>query len=481
MSAPPALPLSSVPLPSSPQPAAPMMELSLNSCESMSQLEESLLAEDVNNLSGDDSIWSIERLDINVDISDDPSPEKLNEQVATLFNQLFVPDLSVKASQVSINRLNGGMTNLVYEVTVDPAPSLPTDKVLRILRVPTDKQQQEVTQMPRKYLLRIYGACAGDFVSRDKELYWLRRLALLRIGPQIYGLFGNGRVEEFLESKTLTVGDMCNASTSKQIAQRMCELHTLVSRHSPLSVEDGKQNNEAAAAYLSGEPELWSRIDSWMELIKKKWPEIRRKCDGNMQCAGILDNWHQVEQALHKFKTYIKKDVHSPIVFAHNDLLYSNFLQLEGSDEIVLIDYEFSGYNYRGFDIANHFFTWMYNFSSLENPHLLQLAWYPTVEQRYNFLRAYIQAKAIIEANASVIRPNSAQMAEVCTTYLTEDQIRKEVAALDYEVTSFAKVLFLLWGLFGLLKTSAGNTDLDFVSYSAQRLSLFLSQMADMG
>ncbi|KAJ2380472.1 hypothetical protein GGI23_007781, partial [Coemansia sp. RSA 2559] len=227
MSAPPALPLSSVPLPSSPQPVSQMMELSLNSCESMSQLEEPLLAEDVNNLSGDDSIWAIERLDINVDISDAPSPEELNERVATLFNQLFVPDLSVKASQVSINRLNGGMTNLVYKVTVDPASSLPTDKVLRILRVPTDKQQQGVTQMPRKYLLRIYGAGADEFLSRDKELHWLKKLASRRIGPQIYGLFGNGRLEEFLESKTLTVGDMCNASTSKQIAQKMCELHTL--------------------------------------------------------------------------------------------------------------------------------------------------------------------------------------------------------------------------------------------------------------
>ncbi|KAJ1887736.1 hypothetical protein LPJ81_006463, partial [Coemansia sp. IMI 209127] len=98
-----------------------------------------------------------ERLDINVDIHDNSSPEELKERVATLFNQMFALDMSVKASQVSVNRLTNGFTNLVYSVTVDPAPMVPTDQALRILRVYVEQQQQETTQMPHKYLLRIYG------------------------------------------------------------------------------------------------------------------------------------------------------------------------------------------------------------------------------------------------------------------------------------------------------------------------------------
>ncbi|KAJ1782600.1 hypothetical protein LPJ59_006770, partial [Coemansia sp. RSA 2399] len=411
-----------------------MTELSLIPCEGMGQLEESSLTENGNDLSGDDSIWPIERLDISVDTRDDPSSEELNARVATLLNQMFALDMSVKASQVSVSRLTNGFTNLVYSVTVDPAPMVPTDQALRILRVPTEKQQQEAVGMPRKYLLRIYGAGADEFLSREKELYWLSCLASLRIGPQIYGIFGNGRLEEFLESTTLTIGEMCSASTSKHIAQKLCEIHTQVGHHSLFGAKDWKRNNEAEAAYRSGEPELWSGIDLWMELIQSKWAEIRHKCDGNVQCADILDNWHRVEEAVHKCRMYTEKDVHSPVVFAHNDLLYNNILQLESSGEIVLVDYEFSGYNYRGFDIANHFFTWMYNFSNLENPHILDLARYPTVEQRHNFLRAYVQAKALMDANASVVGPVSAQLADICTTRLTEDQIREEVAALDREV-----------------------------------------------
>ena len=31
-------------------------------------------------------------------------------------------------------------------------------------------------------------------------------------------------------------------------------------------------------------------------------------------------------------------------------------------DPVVFIDYEFASYNYRGFDIANHFNEWMYDY-----------------------------------------------------------------------------------------------------------------------
>ncbi|KAJ2401144.1 hypothetical protein GGI23_001590 [Coemansia sp. RSA 2559] len=422
----------------------------------------------------------IERLDISVDIHDNLRPEELNERVALLFNQIFALDLFVKASQVSVNRLAGGMTNFVYSVAVDPAPMVPADQAHRILRAPTEKQQREAFRMPHKYLLRVYGTNTEIFNSRDKELFWIKQLSSRKIGPQTYGIFGNGRLEEFLESTTLTKDDIRNVLTSKQIAQRMCELHTLVGHHRPFSEDGEEQNNGDTAAYLSKKPDLWPNIDALMGFMQNNWPEIRSKCDVNAQCAGILDNWRQVEQAVCRFKTYIEKDVHSPIVFSHNDLLYNNILRLEGSGEIVLIDYEFSGYNYRGFDIANHFFTWMYDFSNLENPHILDMARYPTVEQRHNFLRAYVLARATMDADASMVGLDPVQLAEVCTTRLTEDQIREEVAALDREVASFAVVPFLQWGIFGLLKTCAGDIDIGHVDFFPQRLSWFLSQVANI-
>ena len=48
----------------------------------------------------------------------------------------------------------------------------------------------------------------------------------------------------------------------------------------------------------------------------------------------------------------------SPVVFCHNDIQEGNILLLsepKSTDSLMLVDFEYSSYNYRGFDIGNHF------------------------------------------------------------------------------------------------------------------------------
>jgi thiamine kinase-like enzyme len=63
---------------------------------------------------------------------------------------------------------------------------------------------------------------------------------------------------------------------------------------------------------------------------------------------------------------YLPK-VNSPVVFSHNDLQEGNILirpEFEcENDKLVLIDFEYCSYNYRGFDLANHFCEWSYNYN----------------------------------------------------------------------------------------------------------------------
>ncbi|XP_041326197.1 choline/ethanolamine kinase, partial [Pyrgilauda ruficollis] len=57
----------------------------------------------------------------------------------------------------------------------------------------------------------------------------------------------------------------------------------------------------------------------------------------------------------------------SPVVFCHNDVQEGNILLLAGregsSERLMLIDFEYSSYNYRGFDLGNHFCEWVYSYS----------------------------------------------------------------------------------------------------------------------
>ena len=58
---------------------------------------------------------------------------------------------------------------------------------------------------------------------------------------------------------------------------------------------------------------------------------------------------------------YLKKKIGntSTIVFAHNDLQYGNIMKFNGTNQIIFIDFEYSGPNYLEYDIANFFCEWM--------------------------------------------------------------------------------------------------------------------------
>lgn len=86
----------------------------------------------------------------------------------------------------------------------------------------------------------------------------------------------------------------------------------------------------------------------------------------------------------------IMAKIASRVVFAHNDSNRSNILLKESGaslfDRMMLIDYEFSGYNYRGADIGNLFWMRVFDFGSEK---FVSGFDYPTEEARRQFIRAY--------------------------------------------------------------------------------------------
>lgn len=54
-----------------------------------------------------------------------------------------------------------------------------------------------------------------------------------------------------------------------------------------------------------------------------------------------------------------------------------------GEPKLVLIDYEYCSYNHRGFDFANHFIEWAYEYTKPDHPFYYErFAQYPTLEQK---------------------------------------------------------------------------------------------------
>lgn len=99
-------------------------------------------------------------------------------------------------------------------------------------------------------------------------------------------------------------------------------------------------------------------------------------------------------------RSYLSQ-LHSPVVFCHNDLQEGNILiknnalpsnsadvaadrydRLNASS-LIIIDYEYCAYNYRSYEIANHFIEWIFDYSVPDFPYFSLLPdQYPSEEQQ---------------------------------------------------------------------------------------------------
>ena len=109
---------------------------------------------------------------------------------------------------------------------------------------------------------------------------------------------------------------------------------------------------------MTSRPSLWSTIDKWFNVASAI------EFDNRVEAARVRAlkfSWIQDQIAT------LREDlesVESPVVFAHNNLLPKNILMKEHSfnpeswPEIQLTTFEYTEYNFRGFDIGNHFNEW---------------------------------------------------------------------------------------------------------------------------
>ena len=230
----------------------------------------------------------------------------------------------------SLRKVKGGNTNELY--LVDPND---------------DKH--------KKLLIRIYGKNTDILINRKCEEILFKELSDLQFGPKLYGIFGNGRIEQYYQNAE--IHKLHKRQHYTKIAQTMAKMHCL----QPVSLQNNRHS-----------PSLWSTINKWFGIASKanlKFtdPEMQKKFEREI-------NWKHISQRISTIQSLLsfsKKCIILPSksnkiadvayefmmesVFCHNDLFEGNILYLPHLNEIKFIDFEYSSYNYRGFDFANHF------------------------------------------------------------------------------------------------------------------------------
>ena len=262
----------------------------------------------------------------------DTSSEGVTQDVQHVVSML-VPDWP-RGKNVKVTQMTGGQTNLLFKVT-SPVQSV---------------------------LVRVYGANTEAFIDRELECRVLGALSARGVGPTLFGTFDNGRIEGFFDSsRSLEFAELPQTSPvdfSKLIAVELARLHGL------------------AAMPVPHQAQIWEVIDDWLPLAG----QVNFVDDGARQAALLALDLPSFAKEVEWLKTQLPSPLNQhgrslvpqhtgdraaafamDIVFCHNDLNASNVLYLAKEQRCQFIDFEYGGYNYRAFDMANHLvgaFSW---------------------------------------------------------------------------------------------------------------------------
>ncbi|XP_014396685.1 PREDICTED: choline/ethanolamine kinase [Myotis brandtii] len=263
-------------------------------------------------------------------------------------------------------------------------------------------------------------------------------LAERSLGPQLYGVFPEGRLEQYIPSLPLKTRDLREPMLSAAIATKMARFHGM---EMPFTKEPH---------WLFGTMERY--LKQILDLPPTGLPQMNL-----LEMYSLKDEMGKLRKLL--------DSTPSPVVFCHNDIQEGNILLLsepENADSIMLIDFEYSSYNYRGFDIGNHFCEWVYDYTHEEWPfYKAQPADYPTQGQQLHFIRHYLaEAK-----KGEVVSP--------------EEQ-RKLEEDLLVEVNRYALASHFFWGLWSILQASMSTIEFGYLEYAQSRFQLYFQQKGQL-
>uniref|UniRef100_A0A1I7YLN0 Choline/ethanolamine kinase n=1 Tax=Steinernema glaseri TaxID=37863 RepID=A0A1I7YLN0_9BILA len=321
---------------------------------------------------------------------------------------------------------------------------------------------------PDSALLRIHGQSDVEQLLSESVIFTM--LSERRLGPKLLGVFPGGRFEQFIPSRCLQCEEIAYPTMSSVIGSLLARVHTL-------DVPITKEPNMIALA------ESWLAKLRLTESANREWELKPVNAKVNMETLPATFSC----ESLAKEMLLVKRCMFasgSPIVFCHNDLqegnvlLYNKFeyttdgglrntTPSEADEEpLVLIDFEYASYNYRGFDLANHFCEYGIDYDCKEPPcYKVHNEKFPNAEERRRFLSAYIDE--VYKLRDSEDNPHF-------PLDLVTGNKEKDLETLVEESLRFMGVSHFFWTIWSLLQAEEGIVeDFDFHAYALDRLSLY--------
>ncbi|XP_064512929.1 choline/ethanolamine kinase isoform X2 [Pseudopipra pipra] len=188
----------------------------------------------------------------------------------------------IKAEEFGIEPVSGGLSNLLYKC------ALPE----HILSVGDE---------PRQVLLRVYGVILQGVDSLVLESVMFAILAERALGPRLYGVFPQGRLEQYIPSRRLRTEDLRDPGVSGEIAVKMSRFHGMVM---PFNKEP---------KWLFGTMEKYLKEISELSFTEK----------AQLEKFNLLKGYN-LEEEMRSLRDLLESTP-SPVVFCHNDVQEAAF------------------------------------------------------------------------------------------------------------------------------------------------------------
>tara|TARA_B100001013_G_scaffold339968_1_gene262604 strand:- start:1806 stop:2717 length:912 start_codon:yes stop_codon:yes gene_type:complete len=252
-----------------------------------------------------------------------------------------------------------------------------------------------------KFIIRECGNNTEKFIDRKLEYKIIKQLNPFGITRKLLQKFEQGSIESFLEGNSLNIEHFRDSYILSILGRKIFDLHSI-----------------NILEHHERQPMLWNKIDIWYT----QCIELYKDDSINLPIINKIGNMIAEKKII---------QVESLVVLSHNDLSPANIIY--NNSDIKFIDFEYSAYNYRGFDIANMFCEYTgYNcYWSL----------LPTEQERKLFYKFYLNSN-------------------------DENRINN----LDKEILYFIPISHLFWSLWAYLQNKYSNIDYNYLLYAKKRL-----------
>ncbi|XP_016964179.1 choline kinase alpha isoform X2 [Drosophila biarmipes] len=301
-------------------------------------------------------------------------------------------------------------------------------------------------QEPREVLLRIYGQTHGDHAleSMITESVVFALLSERNFGPKLHGIFPGGRIEQYIPARSLTTAELAEQRILMKVAEKMGEIHSL---NIPMSKEPdwiwncmqrwvsgfesivkGNVQAKPKSSVLQKQMELMRTFDyvqeiAWMRSVIDEGDYPVVFCHNDLQEGNILlrqppaaQSERTPRESISSLRSNFDETLgdsldgnsnisepetnksHSvspspcPELDTTNDSALDASFTTDNEPDLIIIDFEYCAYNYRGYDLANHFIEWTFDYTNPQFPYFYHnTSNCATVQQRRDFIVNYLK------------------------------------------------------------------------------------------